>query len=266
MSKKIGDVSGSILVSSTIKSVTFLQKAESLASKLNFPYTRDISEIEDQMVLCYTDVGLKLLAFEEGKDKSTELLYVDFVGGKHGYRRKFNNTIKQPLAKAIGIKPGVRPTVFDATAGLGADSFVLATLGCEVTLCERNVVMATLLEDGIERARASSATRKIVHRMTLLNQNSIKLTGSSKPQYETVYLDPMYPHSLGSALNKKEMRVIRQLVGDDEDSEQLFDWARDVATKRIVVKRPRQAPPLTEHPISYQLKVKSGRYDIYLIT
>jgi 16S rRNA (guanine1516-N2)-methyltransferase len=44
--------------------------------------------------------------------------------------------------------------VLDATAGLGKDAFVLASLGCQMTLIERQPLIAALLEDGLARARA----------------------------------------------------------------------------------------------------------------
>ena len=43
-----------------------------------------------------------------------------------------------------------------ATAGLGRDSFVLADLGCQVTLCERNPVIAELLGAGLSLGEKSS--------------------------------------------------------------------------------------------------------------
>ena len=57
------------------------------------------------------------------------------------------------IAKAVGIAQGVRPQVLDATAGLGKDAFVLASLGCQMTLIERQPLIAALLEDGLARAR-----------------------------------------------------------------------------------------------------------------
>ena len=42
--------------------------------------------------------------------------------------------------------------MLDATAGLGRDAFVLATLGCEVVLCEREPVLACLLRTGMAAA------------------------------------------------------------------------------------------------------------------
>lgn len=55
------------------------------------------------------------------------------------------------IAKAVGIQQGVRPRVLDATAGLGKDAFVLASLGCEMSLIERQPLIGALLEDGLAR-------------------------------------------------------------------------------------------------------------------
>lgn len=219
------------------------------------------------ILLCYTEEGLKLVDLDKTKNKLTSLLFVDFVHGKNGFRRKNNATTKQPLARAVGIKPGYRPTVLDATAGLGGDSFVLATLGCKVTMCERNLIMAELLDDGLQRAVASPLTQDIArNRLILLKESSLSLSSKHMQEFDTVYLDPMYPHDTGTALNKKDMRVIRMLVGDDEDSSNLMERGRSFARKRIVVKRPRLAPPLTGDKISYQIKMKSSRYDVYIVT
>ncbi|WP_445775347.1 class I SAM-dependent methyltransferase, partial [Shewanella sp.] len=62
---------------------------------------------------------------------------VDFVSGAVAHRRKFGGGRGQSIAKAVGLKQGVTPTVVDGTAGLGRDAFVLASLGCKVIMVER---------------------------------------------------------------------------------------------------------------------------------
>ena len=94
--------------------------------------------------------------------------FIDFIGGKTGYRHLRNCTINQPLARAAGIRPGFRPTVFDATAGMGGDAFVLACLGCRVVMNERSAVIAALLQDAIDRALVHPETAEIfLHRLSL---------------------------------------------------------------------------------------------------
>lgn len=189
---------------------------------------------------------------------------VDFVEGALAHRRLYGGGSGQMIAKAVGVQSGVRPRVLDATAGLGRDAFVLATLGCELHLIERQPVIAALLEDGLARAAQSPEVAAIVARMRLRVGNAIELMGQwldEAPQ--VIYLDPMFPHRDKSALVKKEMRLFRPLVGDDLDAPALLDAALALASHRVVVKRPRKAPAIEGPKPGYSLEGKSSRYDIY---
>ena len=189
---------------------------------------------------------------------------VDFVEGAVAHRRVFGGGSGQMIAKAVGVQPGVRPRVLDATAGLGRDGFVLASLGCEVTLIERQPLIAALLEDGLARAANHSEVGAIVAQMRLLTGNAIELMqGWQGEPPQVIYLDPMFPHRDKSALVKKEMRLFRPLVGDDLDAPALLAAALALASHRVVVKRPRKAPIIAGATPGYALEGKSSRYDIY---
>jgi 16S rRNA (guanine1516-N2)-methyltransferase len=152
----------------------------------------------------------------------------------------------------------------DATAGLGRDAFVLAQLGCVVTLIERQPLIAALLEDALQRASADSEVGPIVARMHLLSGNAIDLMGAwagEPPQ--VIYLDPMFPHREKSAQVKKEMRLFRPLAGDDDDASALLESALALATHRVVVKRPRKASAIAGEKPGYVLEGKSSRFDVY---
>jgi 16S rRNA (guanine1516-N2)-methyltransferase len=168
------------------------------------------------------------------------------------------------IARAVGLQPGVRPSVLDATAGLGRDAFVLAQLGCALTLIERQPLIAALLEDGLQRALGDPQVAAIVERMRLVSGDAIALmqawTGDS-PQ--VIYLDPMFPQREKSALVKKEMRLFRALAGDDDDAPELLAAALALAANRVVVKRPRKAPAVAGATPGYTLEGKSSRFDIY---
>ena len=168
------------------------------------------------------------------------------------------------IAKAVGIQPGVRPSILDATAGLGRDAFVLASLGCDVALIERQPLIAALLEDGLSRAQGDPLVGPIVARMRLLNGDAIALMRAWRRDVpQVVYLDPMFPHRDKSALVKKEMRLFRPLVGDDDDAHSLLQAALDLASHRVVVKRPRKAPAIGDVAPGYVLEGNSSRFDIY---
>jgi len=255
----------SIFVQAAINSPVILRKAKSLAKKLKLNCYRSITEINSDFFLMYSENGLQFCQINN-IDRVKCLLYVDFVRGKNGYRHYRNLTIRQPLAKAMGIKSGIRPSVFDATAGLGQDAFVLACLGCNVSLCERSPVLHSLLEDGLERAWNEKKTAQIVStRMHLLLKDSKDFLQNSQEKFHTIYLDPMYPHRTTSALNRQEMRIIRNLVGNDDDSETLLNIAFAEATNRVVVKRPKGAEELSDRAPSFVISAKKSRYDVYLI-
>lgn len=191
----------------------------------------------------------------------------EFVTGKMGYRREHGGGAGQLVAKAVGLQK-TRATlhVIDATAGLGQDAFVLASLGCRVTLFERNPVIHALLADGLARAALNVDCAAIVGRMRLLEGSSIDwLAQPDNEAADIVYLDPMFPHRDKSAQVKKEMQVFRTIVGDDEDSGQLLEGALKCARYRVVVKRPRKAPAISGPEPTTRVEGKSSRYDVYSI-
>ncbi|WP_455230961.1 class I SAM-dependent methyltransferase [Geopseudomonas aromaticivorans] len=218
-------------------------------------------EGEAEFALQLGDEGLQLA--ELGPDAPGPVR-VDFVEGGAAHRRRFGGGAGQMIAKAVGVQPGVRPRVLDATAGLGRDAFVLASLGCEVSLIERQPLIAALLEDGLARATRDPEVAAIVAHMQLLTGNAVALMGAWQGEPpQVIYLDPMFPHRDKSALVKKEMRLFRPLVGDDLDAPALLEAALALASHRVVVKRPRKAPCIDGAKPSYQLEGKSSRYDIY---
>ena len=209
-------------------------------------------------------VGAEGLQFAELGPQAPGAIRVDFVSGAVAHRRQFGGGSGQMIAKAMGLQPGIRPTVLDATAGLGRDAFVLAQLGCPVTLIERQPVIAALLEDGIQRALSDADTAPIMARLRLIGGNAIVLMNTwSEEVPQVIYLDPMFPHRDKSAQVKKEMRLFRPLAGDDDDAPALLEAALALASHRVVVKRPRKAPAIAGEQPGYTLEGKSSRFDIY---
>ena len=193
-------------------------------------------------------------------------LKVDFIGGAVGHRRRFGGGRGQALPKALGFRPGVTPNIVDATAGLGRDAFLLASLGATVTLIERNKEIQTLLEAAMDAAATESPElAAIIARMTLLKGDAREILPGLRP--ETVLIDPMHPPRGKTALVKNEMRLLRELVGTDPDCAELMRVALEITSKRIVLKWPRRADPIAGlRPPSHQIVGKSTRYDVFMMT
>ena len=77
---------------------------------------------------------------------------------------------------------------------------------------------------------------------------------------DTVYLDPMYPHTGKTALKNKEMRLFRLLVGEDTDAPRLLAAALQCAKNRVAVKRPKNAPPVGGIKPSATIPGKTTRF------
>lgn len=244
----------------------FVTDAQSLGTELNVPVidpTNPADITGFQLVLIIDPAGICL---QQTGPKAPGAVRVDFVEGQAAHRRKFGGGAGQLIAKAVGLKSGVRPYVADVTAGLGRDSFVLATLGCEVTMVERSPVIAALLKDGIRRALEYPEVAPIAARMHLVHADSRSWLTEQQglenaPQ--VVYVDPMFPHNDKTAQVKKEMRLFRDLIGGDEDASELLTAALNTAKNRVVVKRPRKAPVIEGPEPGLVLTGKSGRFDIY---
>lgn len=218
-------------------------------------------DTERRYVLAFTDDRIELRSWYKGAPGP---VFVDFVNGAADYRRLHGGGRGEMIAKAVGLRKGVAQIrVLDATAGLGGDAFVLASLGCQMTLLERHPVVYCLLEDGLRRLAESSlqalSTRITLHRGSLLD--AIPEWSDGVP--DVVYLDPMFPEKKKKAQVKKEMQVFHDVVGDDLDGDALLSRALAMPVKRVVVKRPRLAPAMTGPKPDVVLEGKSCRYDIY---
>ncbi len=250
-----------LAVSFSANNDKFREKALEIAEKLRLPFEASLNKKEKKLVLLCDNRGVSLCQFQGRRCRLQRVLFVDFLHGRHGYRLAHNRTIDQNLAKAVGIKPGYRPNVVDATAGLGGDAFVLASLGCKVQMHERNPIVAILLEDGLQRAAAAKKTEKIIANMTLRKGDSRQLLTTAI--CDTIYLDPMYPYTPSHAEKKLAMRILRAIVGDDSDTTMLMTNAEQSPARRITVKRPRNAPYISQRLPDAVIRGKSCRYDVY---
>ncbi len=248
-----------------------LQQAQALAERLGASLKQDgdITALNEPEFVIVVDDAVSL---QQTGRKAPGPIRAEFAEGSVDHRRKFGGGKGQMIAKAVGVKAGVYPKVLDATAGLGKDAFVLATLGCAVRLLERSPIVHALLSDGLERAHVQAAGEdpellQILARMELVSADSqdylAQISEDDRP--DVIYLDPMFPERQKSADVKKEMAAFHHVVGKDEDADSLLEKALAKANYRVVVKRPRKALFIANKTPSYQLEGKSSRYDIYTL-
>lgn len=166
-----------------------------------------------------------------------------------------------PLVRAFGK---TRMEVFDLTAGLGADAYRLAEAGHRVRACEREPALYALLETGwAEAQRQGRVAPSIAERLRFEHAEADAVVASIEGPNLGVYLDPMYPPPRrASALPRREVQVLRRLLGEAEAPGELLAAARARAA-RVVVKRPHHAPPVAPGA-SFVVESKLVRFDVYL--
>ncbi|MDZ4660961.1 MAG: class I SAM-dependent methyltransferase [Pseudomonadota bacterium] len=196
------------------------------------------------------------------KDESD--ISIDFVSLYKKLKKQNAFSKTQLLAKAIGFK-GRALKIIDATAGLGRDSLFFLGLGCEVMAIERSPVIFELLSDAVQRAKSDEKLGPLFLRFKLVLGDASEILKNLPEQEfpDVVYLDPMYPHRTKSALPKKEMIILKDIVGEDLGSTNLLALSIKCSKGRVVVKRPPKGKPLAEL-MNHSFKGKSVRYDMYL--
>ncbi len=125
--------------------------------------------------------------------------------------------------------------------------------------------MHSALRDGLLQARKGPVEiAEITARMNLIHGDAKDILGGIDA--EVVLVDPMHPPRRGSALVKQEMRLLRELVGADSDSQELMKVALRTATSRVVLKWPLRADlmPGLQSP-SHQICGRTTRYDVFMI-
>ena len=179
------------------------------------------------------------------------------------------------VVRAARVK-GVGHTVaWDATAGLGEDSFLLAAAGFEVELYERDARVVALLRDGLDRAAGEPELASIVCRMHLHEGDSIAALERLAAGVESsatvvparpdvVYLDPMFPARSKSAAVKKKAQLMQQLEAPctDEEACALVRAALAARPRKVVVKRPLKGPHLAGVKPAYSVEGRSVRFDV----
>lgn len=207
-----------------------------------------------------TPEGLALRWLEQPKMLP---LRIDFCSGKSAYRAAQATRKDEAIARACGLGKIPQVHILDGTAGLGRDALVLAQLGAKVGLNERHPMVVALLQDAL--ARLQRADPKLAARLYFAGTDCFNRSDFAA-SYDVVYLDPMYPKGdrKAKAAVKKDMQMFQQLIGPDQDADDLLTPALTIARKRVVVKRPQHAEFLNQRKPDLQVVGSKHRFDIYL--
>ncbi len=224
-------------------------QAQLCAERLQLPFV-PIDSLQYPYLLVLTDTHWEIRS-TEGK---LNPIYVDFLSSAAQFRRQHGGGKGQLIAKAVGVKAAYKPSVLDVTAGLGARCICAGLFGVSRTHGGAPLPsLALLLEDGLQRL-----TREKNLALSLTTMDALSYLKSDPSPWEVIYLDPMFPIKTKTALAKKEMRLLRDIVGEDLDaatssSEQTLQHAQKKSRRQTP---PPSPPPLTHKNLIWFLQDK----------
>lgn len=228
----------------------FQKQAEKLAAELSLSLC-DRDNASSDYVLSLGASGLQIHKPSESQQKS---FVIDFQQSSLQYRQQ--RADHELLAKALG-KQRREATVIDATAGCGRDASIIAHCVKKLIMLERSPIIAAMLKDALARADLPHVSFIQIDAKDYLQANP--------KQADIIYLDPMFPPRTKTALVKKELRILRDIVVADDGDQNLLEIALAAALKRVVVKRPRTASCLSNIEPSFSHSAKACRFDVYCI-
>ena len=192
---------------------------------------------------------------------SQKPLSLSFSSPKFLRRVKAASKTTELIARAVGIRHGLK--VIDCTAGLGREAFLLAYLGCDVTLVERSQVIYTLLLDALDSASFDSDLKRAVSRISLHQSDSRDFL-SQHPSWDVIYLDPMFPEKKKTSLPKGDMQYLQRFLSKQQDDGSLLKQAFRCNFKRLVVKRSLTKVYDDIKKPDLQIQNDKIRFDVYL--
>ncbi len=235
----------SFITSVGYENETLQADARILAEQLNYLLDKDANPC---LFVTAERLALKIPGFS--------LLFADFTLASWSQRRSEGK--KQGLVRAC--KPAKGLKIIDATAGWGRDAAILASLGAEVTMLERHPVMAALLADALEH-RAPLDKQQMQLSLKETDAYSYLDHLAKKDYPDVIYIDPMHPERNKSALVKKDLQALQQMIGADQDALELIKLATTRVKQRVVVKWPQKTKSLLT--TNSCIEGKTVRFDIY---
>lgn len=161
-------------------------------------------------------------------------LVVDFALQWKEWKQQKISIKSDLLAKACSLSKGKK--ILDLTMGLANDSLKLIYFGAHVTAVEKQPMIFALVRDALDRFEQALE-------LQLVAADVLTQSASFFKDFDVFYMDPMFHLEKRTALPKKKMQFLADIIGKNTDEEfsAVFKVLQNYK-KRIVIKRHPDAP------------------------
>jgi hypothetical protein len=213
-------------------------------------HNKELSNFLDKVLNNYYDkVITKNLSINFNKDgielinanyKEAVSISVDFLDQAINDKIKLRFSGKKDIFnKLFPIK---NSTLLDCTAGYGRDSYILRSMGFNVTMIENSPVMSLLLNNALKKLKLSN--------FTMYHGNS----------YD--YFDFMFNKLKKNSLSSKNDETLKLISFQENNKNNLISLAIKKSNSRVVVKEPKHSLSNILKP-EYTIKTKLLNFNIY---
>ena len=151
--------------------------------------------------------------------------------------------------------------ILDCTGGFARDAAILASLGNNVTLIERNPIIMSLLVDAREKIK-SDDIRSIFSKITSRFGNCIDFIRNTNKHFDYIYFDFMFNINK-SALPSKNEQFLRKIVKNDiNENKDIINETILRVTSKIIIKEHISANDYDTFDIINTYKGKTVKYHL----
>ena len=225
-------------------------------------HNKELSDFLDKTLNRYYDKELtKNLSINLNKEsielinanyKTAVSISVDFLN------EAINNKIKLRLSGKKDIFSKLFPiknsTLLDCTAGYGRDSYILRSMGFNVTMIENSPIISLLLNDALKKLKLSD--------FIMYHGNSYDYLSHSEKYYDYIYIDFMFDKLKKNSLSSKNDETLKLVSFRENNKNELIKLAIKKSNIRVVVKEPKHSLSNILKP-EYTIKTKLLKFNIY---
>ena len=187
------------------------------------------------------------------KYKDPVKIYIDFNDPK--FIEKNNQRLHDKKDVFWKVFSQSNSAILDCTAGFGRDSFLLDSMGHDVTMIENSPIVAMLLKNALRRSNNIN--------IKLFFGNAYDYMKHSNEKYDYIYIDFMFEKLKNKSLSSKNDETLKMISFNDNDKNKIIQLAQSVSNKKVIVKEPRNTASDILKP-NYIIKTKLLKYNIYL--
>ena len=213
---------------------------------LNNYYDKVITE---NLSINFNKDGIELI---NASYKEAVSISIDFLD------EAINNKIKSRLSGKKDVFSKLFPiknsTLLDCTAGYGRDSYVLRSMGFNITMIENSPIMSLLLNDALKKLKLSN--------FKMYHGNSYDYLNHSEKYYDYIYIDFMFDKLKKNSLSSKNDETLKLISFQENNKNNLIRLAIKKANSRVVVKEPKYSLSNILKP-EYTIKTKLLNFNIY---